>query len=1344
VSKTNGSMYFDLGTISEDIMRDSRQFFENAIPTSANGGAVTNTRWGRVPFEPPVVNAFDNDPARRPLQDLGLDGLNDEAEKNFFGVWYNKIMNSSLSPNAKAEIAADPSNDNFVYFRDQIYESNPPGLLKRYSKFNNQQGNSPVNNSSNLNPSATNLPDGEDLNQDKSLNENESYYRYPIKMVKGPNSIQVGNSTVTVDGLDFQNDPVLKDLITDTVVFNRNGQYYIWYRFKLPLDYTNRQQFGGIQDFRSIRFMRMVLKGFDERTTFRFATLELGRNQWRRYSQTLKGCGNDDPNVKRIPFDVNAVSIEQNSARTPFNYTIPYGIQRQQSVGAFPDVLQNEQALSMSVCDLEDCDARAIFKSLNLDLRRFKTLKMFVHAESKDPANPMDSTDVKAFLRIGSDFVRNYYEYEIPIDPSRLQDLGGNRNPDSREYKEVVWKPQNSFDFPLQLLIDVKKKRNLQPNWPAGTPYEIADPDHPNNKVRVVGNPNLGYAKGVMFGVRNSPDVHKMDKQCFEVWINELRLNGFSEQGGYAGQARVDMKLADLGNISMAGSFTSKGWGSIEQKINQRQREDVMQVDVSTNLELHKLLPEKAGVRIPFYAQYSNTTRTPEYDPYDLDIKLRDKLRDQTDPVKRDSIRNAAQDVTVVRGYNFTNVRKERKGNKKVSLPWDISNFSLTYAYNQTRKHNPFILLDQLEQRKGAIDYQYSTGLKPFTPFKKLIKKDKYLKFLSEFNLNPIPNTYGFNTNLERFAGKTVYRFAGEDPKLNTYYNRRFTWDRNYNLGWDIAKSLRFNFDATARSIIDEPYAFDNDGNVVSQKVVRDSIWKNVLKLGRPKNYTHSVSLNYTLPFKTIPFLDFITVKASYTGGYTWTAQSLKLQNLDAGPYQNVENSRNLGNVIQNNSVRQINGDMDFTKLYDKSKYLAKIDKPGKPAGGGNGKGKPGKGGADDPGGSNPDNMGPGGAPEKGGRSPGGAGKDLRPGGGGKGKDSVSGGGGGKNDANLSGTSGKDSPAPPPDKNATKNNLPAGGNNGLNPAIDPATGRPTANPNAGALNNPSNGQASNSSDPNAKDGKGGKDDKDGKSGGGGGLKGGKDKKERVPTLAERIALRPLMLVRKARFTYSENYSTVIPGFTPGAKILGQSSGFSAPGWAFVAGIQPSSSWLDEAGQNGWITYRPELNQQVLRNYTQNLDLGVTVEPFTDFRVEISANRQYVRNSTELFKDQNITSLSPDSVDFQHKAARDFGSFTVSYFTMNTLFNNDINGLFKRYESYRPVISKRLGVLAGNTGPHEDPNYAPSYTRGHGGTNQEVLIPAFVAAYTEKDPNTVGLNLFKTRPALNWKLSYNGL
>ncbi len=1281
-----GTMYIDLGSLSEDILRDSRQFFENAIPTT-NSTGLANTAWGRVPAIAPVVNAFDNEPSARTKQDVGLDGLDNSAEAAYFNRYMDAINNSNLSPNAKAALSADPSGDDFVYFLDQRFTDND-NLLTRYKQFNGLEGNSPVNNTTNLNPSNTNFPDREDLNLDNTLNESEAYFQYKIdfKKTAGPD----GNPV-----LDFTSGP-LQGLITDTVMYVKDGFTYIWYRFRIPLDHQDRRAVGGIQDFRSIRFIRTYFTNWTEQTTFRFATFELGRNQWRRYRQNTDLCG--DGNSATL--ELNAVNIEENSARTPFNYVLPNGVRREQSVGAFPDVLQNEQSLSLRVCNLKNCASKSVFKPLNLDLRLYEYIKMFAHAEPLQN-QIIEDGDASMFIRIGSDYIYNYYEYEIPLrmsDPARIANL----LPSDTAYRSEVW--LNQFLIKLSDLIELKEKRNNL-NFPLSELYTQPDPNDPANTIRIIGNPNLGWVKGVMIGIRNSrnfgPGVD-VKELCLEAWINELRLTGFNERAGWASLARLDMKLADLGNVSLAGNYTSIGWGSLEQKIQQRSREEVIQMDASSNIELGKFFPDKSGIRLPLYVQYSNVTKNPEFDPYDLDIRLKDKLKDITDRDARDSIRTQAQDVTITRGYNFTNVRKDRVGKpRKVPLPWNIENFSLSYARNQTLKRNPLIVKDELNQHRGAIDYKYNPKGKSLHPFKKMIKKDKYLKFITDFNFNPIPSGFGFNTTMERFNNITTYRFAGEDPLLNTYYNRRLTWDRNYNFNWDLAKSLKFTFDAAARSIVDEPLAYNPDGSPITKKEWQDSVLTNIRQLGRPKNYNHNMALNYTLPFKSIPFMDWVNVRASYTGGFAWNANSLKLQDLEGTGNRELAWT-NLGNTAQNSSNRQLNGDLNFEQLYNKSKYLAKINKP---------KSKPTRK-------TQKDKKAEGGDTRGGqGDNKGGRGSDL--GTGGKGDN------GRRGDLSSGAGKGKDRASDRSDeKDSRKQDSSDMGDLGAPIGIEPA----------GAVGVTSGGKDANPS--MASDGKSA----------GGAKKSSKDKKDaknkkREPSMAERIALRPLMLVRKGRLTYTETYATVLPGFVPEAKVLGMSEGMVAPGLPFIAGFRPSDEWVRTAADREWITQRPELNQQFTRNFSQNFDAALNIEPFTDFRVELTGNRQFSRNNSQLFKDQSFP-LSPDSIRFEARGDRDMGQLTVSYFSLNTLFSRDLYGLFDRFADNRSVISNRLGVQAGNTNQHVKDG--PNYAYGYGKAQTDVLMPAFLAAYTDTDPNSQRLDIFKTTPKPNWKLTYNGL
>ena len=154
---------------------------------------------------------------------------------------------------------------------------------------------------------------------------------------------------------------------------------------------------------------------------------------------------------------------------------------------------------------------------------------------------------------------------------------------------------------------------------------------------------------------------------CAEAWFNELRLSRLDEKGGYAAIGRVDVNLADLGNLSLSGSIKSSGFGTLEQRVNERSREDDYQFDLATNLDLGKLLPKRAAIQLPVYAGINKTSSTPEYDPYDQDIKLKDKLNESSGKI-RDSIRNNADDVTTTKTFTITNAKKNRTGAGKPKM----------------------------------------------------------------------------------------------------------------------------------------------------------------------------------------------------------------------------------------------------------------------------------------------------------------------------------------------------------------------------------------------------------------------------------------------------------------------------------------------------------------------------------------------------------------------------------------------------------------------------------------------------------------------------------------------------
>lgn len=1189
-----GELVFNLGNVSEDVLRDSRYFFENGLSTTqqlerqvlpdscnnVNDVNVDITNWSKIPRVANITGAFENDPEQRREQDVGFDGFNDTDELTQYEEWLDVLRQANavgqLSDAALNQIEEDPSNDNFAFFNDGDFY--PPGtdILERYSRFNGPEGNSESAGGSSTLQASSNQPDSEDLDRNNSLNETESYFEYRIPL-RGDGS----------GGIE------LNEFITDSIVGRNTAEFgpETWYRYKIPLDQFTGAV-GGISDFRAIRFMRMYLTGFRDPVTLRFARLELVRNQWRRYTRelgTIFGVPTNPPLT--ADFDVNSVNIEENNSRVPFAYVLPPGIVRENSLGPFPNALQNEQALSMNVCNLPDGDARAIFKIVNMDMRVYKRLRMFVHAEDEDGLAQLERGEAELFIRLGSDFEENYYEYTLPLTMSDASMLPVSRLDET--YINEVWRPENLVDVPLDSFQSIKNRRNALPNTNINAPFIVPFNEQEGATVSVLGNPNLGLVEGVMIGVRNKRD--NGIPICTELWLNEMRLSGFDERGGSAGIARVDFQLADLGNFTVAGNYSTIGYGQLEQKVNERARENYRQFDIATNLELGKFLPEKWKLRVPFYAQHSVTTYTPEFDPYDLDIRLDDKL-DALPSSQRDSVKRQAQEFSSISTVNFSNVRKERTKEGK-PMPWDISNFSASYNHTKTVKRNALIEEDRSDIYRGGIDYSFSWRPKYIQPFKKV--KSKHLKFIKEINFNPLPNSFTFNTVMDRQLQQTSYRFVEEE--FRTFFIRKFTWNRNYDMKWDIMKALKLNYRAENIGVIDE---LDSEGTTPFgerfEGTNRDYIWDNIRDFGRNKNYYHSINASLNVPLKNFPFLDFITLKGQYNATYDWSRSAI--------------NADSLGNVIQNSSNRQVNLDINFDKLYNKSKYLQQIN-----------------------------------------------GRKTR------------------------------SRRPSRTSSRTKTTK--------------------------------------------------KEEEDGK-------KKKKEKKEREVTAVEKILIRPLLLLKKAKLTYSEQFGSVVPGFLPTSQLFGQQD-FTAPGWRYVLGFTPDDAWFDRASdrannfQNSWITSNVFLNQQVIQDFQQTLDARITLEPFKDFRIELEANRNYTENHTEFFKD----TLNNGIPVIEHVNERDVGSMSVSFFAVNTLFGSDIDELFRTFSDNRRVISARLADLAGITAPHPDDGLG--YREGYGQFQQDVIIPAFLSAYTGEDPLTTELyqdarEFRNIMPRPNWRVTYNGL
>lgn len=873
---TGGQLYIDLGNVSEDILKDGKKEFENGLNTPNINAEIDSTSvWGRVPANPiQITTAFSNNASDRPYQDIGFDGMSDPSERNHFARYLNTLAAEFGQGSVAYELAQnDPSNDDFVNYRDPRYDAAKTDVLGRYKDVNNPEGNSPIATAGQTTISAFTLyPDQEDINHDNTMNTLEQYFEYKVNF--NPNS-----QLDTTNGQNY---------ITDSITFRPTGGVnQTWYQMTIPLaEYY--QNVGNTPDFRSIQFIRMYLTGWSDSVVLRFAQLQLVRNTWRSFSYVIDTTGNMTllPN-SNTSFNVTAVNIEQNSSRTPIPYVSPPGVLRQQELSSNNvNLLLNEQAMSLQICNLVQGDVRGVYKMTNLDLRRYGTMDMFVHAEAVVQGS-INDYDMSYVVRLGSDFVSNYYEIRVPI---HITQWGATT-------ADAIWPALNNLDLSLGRLIQLKVDRNNKGS--PGVYYK--ETDTTGRSYAILGNPNLGAIQAFFLGVQNV----QRTSVCTEVWFNELRLTDISEKGGWAAVGKVDMQLADLGTLTIAGSNKSVGWGTIDQSTNQRSLEDDREVDIATNIDAGKLLPKKAAISVPVYAGLTQTTSTPEYDPFDLDIKLADKIK-AAPKAEQDSIKKQAVDATTVETLNFTNVHKNNTTNKKLKV-WSIENFNVSYSYTRSEHHSPLATEDELIMHKAILAYNYTHTAKYIQPFKKIKSKSPWLSLIRDFNFNPMPTVLGFQANVNRQFGAYRSRNIGGPDILPETFDKYFTFNRLYTLRWDLTRSLALDFTATNNAWVDEDTGRLN-------RTERKQMWDRFFKGGRNVLYTQNTNITYQLPTAKVPALDWTNVKAGYSASYTWTAAS----QLDPG----------LGNYIQNSNQRTLIADLDFTRLYSKWKLLRGLDQP--------------------------------------------------------------------------------------------------------------------------------------------------------------------------------------------------------------------------------------------------------------------------------------------------------------------------------------------------------------------------------------------------------------------------------
>ena len=1255
-----GDFYINLGEVSEDILRDGKKFYESGMPVDGSK-SFTYTQWGKIPTQSTVTYAFATTSGSRALQDVGFNGLTDAEEQEFYKSAYLDQIQGKVNQAVFDSIFADPARDDYHYFRGSDWDEMRAPILQRYKYINNPQGNSPDSDSrsESYDTSYKSTPDVEDINQDYTLNEYEKYYQYRVSI--RPEDLVVGTNHI-VDKREYSQ--TWRDNTKSSVT---------WYQFRIPVDEFESRQ-GNINDFSSIRFMRMFLTGFKKPIVLRFGTLDLVRGEWRTYDQQLSAASGGT-------LEASAVNLEENAEKTPVNYVLPPGISREQDPSQPQLVESNEQALSLVVRNLTSGEAKAVYKNTTLDLRQYKRIQMFTHANALEQnTTNLKDRELAVFIRLGSDYKNNYYEYEIPLT---LTAPRSNYNRNVPADRRLVWPEENMLDVALSIFTNLKKERNkakAQGMASYMAPYSAYDSEHPNNKLTIVGNPSLGEVKTMMIGVRN----HSGDIKSGEVWVNELRLKEHNNKGGWAANANLNVQLSDFGSVNATGRYVSEGFGGLEDGVASRSTDNYGTYSVTTSLEMGKFFPDKAKVSIPLYYSVTKEKTSPKYNPMDTDMELKDALDAAGSKAERDSIENIA--VTKVTQTNFS-VSNARVGiaTKRHPMPYDPANFSFTYSHAHQHTTGETTVREQRDNWRGALDYSWTPVYKSWEPFKKIKNKSKWLDILKRFGLNWLPQNLAFNTEMTHETYELQERDMESLTKsqLPITFSDQFLWNREFALRWDLTRNLHMNFQSATHAQVDVPYP-DVDTDLYADQyhawkdsVYRSAVLNSVRTWGTPLDYSQSFTASYKVPLNLLPVFDWVNTDASYSSNYSW----------ERG--MEDENGNSYGNTVNTHREVTLNGSFNLVKLYNHVPFLKKVN-------------------------------------EKFNRTMSRSQYERKK----QEKEKK------KKDARELAADPKK--ALPKNRKAFEKEITLLPDTSFNIRHGKNSKRliVSAKTADGKLfpikyKKVDNNQIKLISKVDSA------------------------RKIKISVLTKepleekswyktwQTVARLAMMVRNVSFNYRSSYQLMLPGFTPSiGDAFGQKKvGSMAPGLDFAFGLV-DDDYIGKARENDWLLRNDSVATPATTSKTDNLQLRMTLEPVKDLKIDLSAVRtQTTQKSIQYMYEGTPTTQS--------------GSFQMSTISLSTAFEGmgDANSGY-RSKTFEKFVNSLAGYrdrveaqYAGTVYPAGSALGGGKFDASRTPVNQysgDVMIPAFLNAYTSMGGNSLSLFPALSRLLPNWTVRYSGL
>lgn len=760
-------MYIDLGQISEDV-----------IPN-----LTLNTEDGITPNNPQQDDILNEG------EDVGIDGLADADEPGF-------------GPGEP-----DPSRDNYA----NVGEGQDVSDYRNYKRVNGTEGN--------VGRESGPFPDTEDLNGNRGLDLDDTYFTYEINLDPNP----LTNPQI-VGGGD-----------------NRSG----WRQYRIPI--RTGFKMTGNPSFSNVQFARVWFKS-PQLLRVRVAEMNLVGSDWRNLA--TPGDSTRDPKL-----DIAFVSVVDNSG-PPDYYTIPPGVR--QELDQNTEALKNEQSLSIRVRELERGESRGAIRirPRAFDVFNYKQMKFFLHGggDMDDAATPGAEPKVVAFMRFGWDSL-NYYEYRVPLLRGwneytiNFADLAAIKDPDAG-------------------VMDANGRRMLPV------------PGQPGNRFVLRGLPSLTRVQFIAFGIENNAYPGAL---ATTMWVNELRAVGAEDANDWAATVSAGAKLADLGSVNFNARRINPNFHQLEERFGRRIKETDWAVNSVFQLEKFLPNSFKGSsipltfnhverVEHPRYVSESDV----EVEAAVRQILERPGLSEQEASRKADSLRSATQTLVVRDGFAFTNFRIAFPG-EGWAVRDILNRLTFGFNYDQTRQRSPII-----EQRFGwnwdfqgryAVDIPQNFDLQPFV---KLFNAVPVLSFWRDFRVNFLPSQFSASTSVHR--DRTTEKLRNiPDPSPVI---RDFRATRGTQFSWKMTEGGLLNvtteYSVDTRSSLTHLETDLLGRQRESSEITKDLFFKEgrLFNFGLDNDLTQNITFNTRPRIPFIPDIDrYITPTARYNVRYSWQDQ---------------------------------------------------------------------------------------------------------------------------------------------------------------------------------------------------------------------------------------------------------------------------------------------------------------------------------------------------------------------------------------------------------------------------------------------------------------------------------------